>query len=274
MSRFIHIHDSCQGRICVTASPAGVSADKTYVKRNVDQFGPRTTKPNSTPTLLVLIVSLWLMSVTTASAGIRACKQADGSVVFQDSVCEVVQQVQTKSREQGRIPFGIEKSWFDTPSVVPDRAICTPSGCHCGMFSRKFKYGLPLAIADSLYLDGNWHRLESTLMRLELESNSSIELADLRRERDEAACNILMSQKTLRLYGNEVMKELNAKQRYAEERGLDDPAECDAGDLVVCEHTDSITLFERIKNDIRSLKNSPRVSDDEQQQMANTRDEN
>lgn len=215
-------------------------------------------------------VCLWLLSTST-QAGIRACKQADGSVVFQDSACEIIKKAQTNTKSQeASIPFGIEKSWFDKPPVVPDRAICTTNGCHCGMFSRKFKHGLPLAIADSLYLDGSWHRLESTLQQLQLSTNSSIELADLRRERDEAACNILMSQRTLRLYGAEVMKTLNTKKRYAEDRGLDDPADCEAGDMVVCEHTDSITLFERMKSDIRSLTVSPRVSQTQQDTLANS----
>ena len=172
-------------------------------------------------------------------------------------------------RKEAAIPFGIEKTWFDTPAVVPDRAICTDSGCHCGMFSRKFKNGLPLAIADALYLDGSWHRLDSSIMQLEVDNLSSMAQADLRKARDEAACNILMSQQVLRSYGDDVLRELRDKKRYAEDRGLDDPAECDAGDTLVCSYTDLITIYERIQLDIKAMRSRARV-EPEEETMANS----
>jgi len=121
---------------------------------------------------------------------------------------------------------------------------------------------LPLAIADALYLDGSWHRLENTLLQLDMPGKNTFELPDLQKERDEAACNILMSQKTLRLFGDEVLRELRTKKRYAEERGLDNPEDCDNGDDTVCSYTDMIMLYDRIQGDIKGLKRNSRESDD------------
>lgn len=131
------------------------------------------------------------------------------------------------------------------------------------MFSRKFKGGLPQAIADALYLDGSWHRFESTMMQLEQAELTAFARADLRKERDEAACNVLISQKILRLFGAQVLRELRAKKRYAEERGLDDPAACDSGDDLACTYTDLIAVYERIQADIKSMSGRARFESDE-----------
>lgn len=200
-----------------------------------------------------------------AYSTINACRLADGTVTFQDTACPVIPKAKVKKApKKAAIPFGIEKTWFDMPAVVPDRAICTDSGCHCGMFSRKFKNGLPLAIADALYLDGSWHRLDSTIVQLQDESLSSIAQADLRKARDEAACNILMSQQVLRSFGDDVLRELRDKKRYAEDRGLDDPAECDAGDTLVCSYTDLIMVYERIQSDIKAMRGRARIESDDE----------
>ncbi len=131
------------------------------------------------------------------------------------------------------------------------------------MYSRKYKNGLPLAIADALYLDGSWHRLESTLIALELPDKNVFERADLRKERDEAACNILMSQKTLRLFGTKVLTDLRQKKRYAEERGLDNPEDCDAGDTMVCTYTEMVQLYDRIQGDIKALRRNARITEEQ-----------
>lgn len=212
----------------------------------------------------MVLCCLFLLPAPTANAAIHACRLADGTVTFQDTACAVVPKAKAKkANKQPTIPFGIEKTWFDTPPVVPDRAICTKTECHCGMYSRKFKGGLPIAIADALYLDGSWHRLDSTLLQLEDTSLNSIAKADLRKARDEAACNILMSQQILRTFGDEVLRELRDKKRYAEDRGLDNPADCDAGDNLVCSYTDLITVYERIQVDIRAMRGRARVESDD-----------
>lgn len=215
------------------------------------------------------------MPVQSAHSAIHACRLADGTVTFQDTECPVIPVAKTKSTAKSKkktIPFGIEKTWFDAPPVIPDRAICTKNECHCDMFTRKFKGGLPIAIADALYLDGSWHRLESTNILLADLSLNSGQQAELNKERDEAACNILMSQKILQLFGAEVLRELRNKKRYAEDRGLDNPEDCDAGDLLVCEHIDLIDIYQRIQSDIKALSSRSRIESDESNDVLATSD--
>jgi len=210
-----------------------------------------------------------LLPIEAVHSAIYACRLADGTVTFQDTVCTEAPKAEVqKTVKKNDIPFDIEKTWFDEPAVVPDRAICTKTGCHCDMFSRKFKSGLSLAIADALYLDGSWHRLDSTLMQLEQTDLSFVDQSDLMKERDEAACNILMSQQTLRMFGKDVLRELRNKKRYAEDRGLDDPADCDAGDDLVCEYTDLIMVYDRLQLDIRALRTRGRL--DSEDELANS----
>jgi len=157
-------------------------------------------------------------------------------------------------------PLGIDKTWFDKPDVAPHRADCTRTGCDCGNYYREFKHGLTQAVADALYLDGSWHRLDATVSQMKLSTHDRAEYDDLRKERNEAVCNILMSQKTLRLYGEYVLKQLRTQKRQAEKLGLDNRADCDAGDLSICEHTDNIDLYHRIMYDLQALSNTARVT--------------
>lgn len=209
----------------------------------------------------------------SVSSAIHSCQLADGTVTFQDTACPIIPVAKAKAAPKKKsIPFGIEKTWFDAPSHVPDRASCTKTECHCGMFTRKFENGLPFAIADALYLDGSWHRFDSTLLSLEELNLNATKRRELRLERDEAACNILMSQKTLQLFGADVLRELRNKKRYAEDRGLDDPADCDAGDMLVCTHTDLIDVYQRIRSDIKALSTRGRVASDEDKDVLATSD--
>lgn len=218
--------------------------------------------------------SLCLFSAHFVHAGIKTCTQADGSVVFQDTACTVVPKTKKKSAPIGNeIPLGIHQSWFDKPGIVPNQVQCSKSGCDCGKYYREFKNGLAYAIADALYLDGSWHRFEATMSQMQLYTQDSIEYHDLRLEVNEAACNILMSQKTLRLFGESAVKTLRNQKRYAENMGWDNPADCDAGDLRICEHTDNIDLYHRIVSDVRTLGSTTRINDDSLQKSENTKSE-
>ncbi len=222
----------------------------------------------------VAICSLCLFLAHHAHAGIKTCTLADGSVVFQDTACTVVPKTEKKSAPIANvIPLGIDQSWFDKPSVSPHQVECTKSGCDCGKYYREFKNGLALAIADALYLDGSWHRFEAKMSQMEIHTPGSVEYNDLRLERNEAACNILMSQKTLRLFGESVLKKLRTQKRHAENIGWDNPADCEAGDLKICEHTDNIDLYHRIVSDLQTLGSTARIDDDSLQKSENAKSE-
>ena len=206
------------------------------------------------------IYGLCLLLAQQVQAGITTCTLDDGSVVFQDTVCAVIPEPESKSVSvANNVPLGIDKTWFDAPSAIPHSVECTFAGCDCGEYSREFKHGLALAIADALYLDGSWHRFEIKMSQVERSIQGTTEFGDLLQERNEAACNILMSQKTLRLFGESALKQLRVQKRHAEDRGWDNPADCDAGDAAICEHTDNIALYNRIISDIQALSITARV---------------
>jgi len=210
-----------------------------------------------------LICCLSILPAHGLNAGITACKLADGSVVFQDTACIVTPEHRADKKPTNRpIPLGIEKTWFDQPSVVPHLVACSSLGCDCGEYFREFKNGLPIAVADALYLDGSWHRLEATLAQLELTSKGSLEYHELADERDEAACNILMSQKTLRMFGQKAVDMLRTRKRYAEDMGWDNPNDCDAGLPNRCDHSDNIALYHRILSDSKALGRTARIGND------------
>lgn len=245
----------------------GNSASTTPKRRSADT---RIVKPQNTTSWsgpiwqhgwLLAMLCLSQFAAPTAFGGIKVCKLSDGTVVFQDTECAVIPKTAENTSATGpkTIPFGIEKSWFDEPPVMPARAACNDSGCQCGDNRRKFDSGIAMALADALYLDGSWHRLEATLAEMARSSFNHPEIDDLSRQRDEAACNILMSQLTLRMFGEQTLAQLRAKKRYAEDRGLDNPDDCDAGDISICEYTDNIALYHRLLSDIKALATMARV---------------
>jgi len=240
------------------ATPGPSLADILFVKTIVNVLLPDRVR-QYLPYWAVF--GLCLCSAHLAHAGIKSCTLADGSTVFQDTPCVVIPKTNADASPKPKaVPFGIEKTWFDVPDTN-ERAFCTATGCDCGDSRRQFENGLPLAIADALYLDGSWHRLEATLSQMQLSTTATYEYEDLMRERDEAACNILMSQKTLRMFGADVLAQLRDSKRYAEDMGLDDPEDCEAGQINVCEHIDNIDLYKRISSDIRALTRTSRNND-------------
>jgi len=204
--------------------------------------------------LIVAICVLILWPFQTLHAGIKTCTLDDGSVVFQDTPCPVIPTEPTEQKTNvSKAPLGLDTTWFETPAYVPARAVCTASGCRCDSYTEKFDDGVAWAVADALYLDGAWERLNSALAKMEQPNTSSDEYASLTLERDEAACQILMSQTTLQKYGQKVFDDLKAKSNLAKQSGMTNPDECAAGDITVCKNIDTIALYDRIVFDINAL---------------------
>lgn len=200
-----------------------------------------------------LILAL-LLPGQTALGGIFSCPTANGSVTFQDTPCAVSKKPEkTKKKRLARVPFGIHKSWFEKPQIVPDDAYCSKSGCQCDAYSRDFDSGLALAIADALYLDGSWHRLSGKLIEYNNHVGSSAEKQHVKLDVNEAACNILMSQKILKLYAEDALKDLRRDKRYAEDRGWDTYDDCLEGNTTACQYADKTALYDRIQLDIKNL---------------------
>ena len=176
---------------------------------------------------------------------IHACRDADGSMQFQDRPCErrAAAAAAPVAAETLRTPAGMHPSWFERPAAGGAAAQCEETGCTCSGISRPFRRGIEQAVADALYLDGAWHRLESDI------APSGSPDADL-----VALCDVLMSQRTLRLYAERALKTMRSRARDAENRGFHRPGACEAGEALACEALDDFLLYRRIVADSATLR--------------------
>lgn len=214
--------------------------------------GSRTTR-----TLLALGVTIVAAAgVDGARAAIHACPTADGTTVFQDRPCERIAPAARERRaRRPDTPVGLHPSWFERPARARERAWCDERGCECGAQERRFDGRLALAVSDALYLDGAWHRYERSAAALDDVANDDEAALDrLRRQLEEAACEVQMAQRTLHAHAERVLGALRARARAAEERGFDDPAACDAGGLDACEYLGDVELYRRMLDDLAALR--------------------
>ena len=236
-------------------SPAADRADSGDVSpslaiRSSRLRGARVTAFGAT--LLALASSL---PATTADAAIHACPTEDGTTVFQDRPCERRESVAAAARPtRARAPAGLHESWFTRPAGADVFASCDEHGCRCDAIARPFDSGLPLAVADALYLDGAWHRLEEALAARRRDAFDGPPPATLDRRVDEAACDVMMSQRILRTHATDVLAGLRRRARETEERGYDDGIACETGDVVACEHVDALALYRRMVADLIALR--------------------
>lgn len=128
---------------------------------------------------------------------------------------------------RSKLPAGMHNSWFDRPEFAVGTAICDRGGCQCGEIRRGHDSGLNFAVADSLYLDGNWHRYEAAIAQLQSASTGAAQARELEAGVSDAACDILISQETLKRFGDEALRSMRTKARNAEDRGSDYPELCD-----------------------------------------------
>ena len=181
---------------------------------------------------------------------IHACRDADGTMQFQDRPCERRAAAATPvAAETLRTPAGMHPSWFERPAAGTAAAHCEETGCTCSGISRPFERGIEQAVADALYLDGAWHRLESDIAPADSPD------ADLA-----ALCDVLMSQQTLRLYAERAFRTMRSRARDAENRGLHRPGACEAGEALACEALDDFLLYRRIVADSATLRQPRRAA--------------
>jgi len=117
--------------------------------------------PSGFLVLSVLIFGL-MVEASPVNAGIHACPMPSGGTIYQDRPCDEDARSPTApvQRTRSELPtIGLHSSWFERPMHAGDRAFCDKRGCECGQLENKFEFGLAQAVADALYIDGNWHRL-------------------------------------------------------------------------------------------------------------------
>jgi hypothetical protein len=152
------------------------------------------------------------------------------------------------------LPFGIHESWFELPGQAEGRAFCDRRSCECGPLERKHEGTLDQAVADALYIDGSWHRYDTSYALWLDTPNNSSNIYQRRADMIEAACTVMMSQQLLRDYADEVVAALRQNVLAAEERGFDVAEPCETGVATACEYYASVVLFRRMLDDARALQ--------------------
>jgi len=201
--------------------------------------------------LSCILLTLAYCSVSYAT--IFSCQSGD-NIIFQDRPCPMKKLTSTAEATVNRFPLAIHESWFDLPEQAEDRAFCDKRGCLCGRLEKSHQGSLVQAVADALYLDGSWHRYETSYQAwLEASPSSSQEFA-LRAQMLEASCEIMMSQALLRNFADDVMNTLQTRARIAEERGFDVKEPCFQEIPEACAYYDSSQLLARVRTDAFSLR--------------------
>lgn len=210
----------------------------------------------TTPLLLLCgLLLCGLQLAAPASAAIYSCTSAAGITGFQDRPCAQPKPAARKLRTTvKKPPAEMHASWFARPAQAVGNAYCTQRGCECESLTRSFSNGMPLAIADALYLDGGWHRYDTSVVALQTSKPGSADNYQLREVVTEAACAVMMSQLTLKSFTYKTLASMRQSVHDAEDRGYDDPEACDGSDPVVCDYVAAVQLYRRILADIKALR--------------------
>lgn len=203
--------------------------------------------------LRLLVVPLLLVWLQGASAAIYSCPTGNG-VVFQDRPCPIEKRVEVTVESVQHYPLAIHESWFALPAQAEERAFCDRRSCECGQLEKRHEGSLVQAVADSLYLDGSWHRYETSYSAWLAAPSRSQESFTHRENMLEASCEVMMSQVLLQKYANDVVRILKQRVRAAEERGYDVEQPCLSGMDQACEYFADVQLSARLHRDARALQ--------------------
>ena len=204
--------------------------------------------------LMLLALVMWVLP---AHAGIHACPSPGGGTVFQDRPCsEDAKPKNTNAPEtRSELPlFGLHDSWFERPIHAGDRAFCDKRGCECGQLEDKFESGLAQAVADALYIDGNWHRYETGVDSWLNSKTTAAESYVMQLEVQDAACEIMMAQETIRMFANDVLRVLQRRADQAIASGNDKPSACNGNSDKACTSYTHFELFRRMVIDLQALE--------------------
>ncbi|MEE9321536.1 MAG: hypothetical protein V3U76_13905 [Granulosicoccus sp.] len=196
-----------------------------------------------------------LVMPSVSEAGIFTCPAANGGKVFQDRPCEKqIRSIENLVRRTSRLPAGMHESWFTKPEQATAQAYCDKQGCECGDITRTFEGGLAQAVSDALYVDGNWLRYEASVVKWQSVRPNTAKAWVLQRDMDEAACEVQMSQRTLREYSGKVMTSVKRKTRRAKELGYINETFCNGSSPQACSYFEAIELYQRLSTDIKALR--------------------
>lgn len=110
------------------------------------------------------------------------------------------------------------------------------------------------AVADALFLEASWHRYVQSVVKSETETLKGRARMEQEIEIAESACDLQMSQMTLKNYGELGLKQLETAAARADARGHVNVEQCDGTDSAVCDDVDAYQLHQRVLQDLQTLK--------------------
>ena len=213
---------------------------------------------------LAILLAVWvLLSPINAYAAIYACPTSNGDTAYQDRPCEKAKAAtdtsanKTEARDRPQYPLGLHPSWFISPEFAPQPAYCDRLGCDCASQARNFRRGLDAAVADALFLEAAWHRYSAQVIKMETDPPKGIAYLQLQVDIEESACDIQMSQLTIRNYAAYAVEELASQAEQAKSRGNTDYSQCIDPSSKECVDVEAYQLYQRVLTDLETLR-SPR----------------
>jgi hypothetical protein len=203
---------------------------------------------------LIALILLASLPVNTGSAAIFACKDNNGTVVFQDRPCPVNPPVHSAATPKRQFPLGINESWFDQPDYVNDRPYCDRRSCECGQIERRHRGNLAHAVANALYLDGSWQRYEMAYQAWYDLPTPTAERYLKHSEMMQASCEIMISQKLLRDFAGNVVQDLDRQVKQVEAFEANSAETCQNNPHPACSLHESVRLYEQILTAAAALK--------------------
>jgi len=151
-------------------------------------------------------------------------------------------------------PLGMDATWFETPEFATETAYCDRLGCDCGSESRNFRRGLNAAVLEALFLEASWHRYEIEVSEMQNGGLSGLEKLQKKFEVEASACDIQMSQLTLKQYADQALVDISEEAAIAKEKGDANKRLCDGGDGEACRAMNAGARLERFMMDLETLR--------------------
>lgn len=160
------------------------------------------------------------------------------------------------------IPAGMDPSWFIRPPATTSQARCTNETCECNAQSYSYGGDKARAVAQALYIDGNWHRYQLLVngstgeppgnvdTAIGTAAGSAVHAAKIAR----AACEVMVAQYILIHETEAVLRELRNRLAIGRARGFDQDGQCIQGDEAACTYQDDLRRYRMLQTDIGALR--------------------
>ncbi len=241
---------------------SGIDRQREHSGENAASLSNHLARVTTQTLRVVLATVLFFWAAPQdAQAAIYKCPVAGGGQVFQDTPCakdvSKGKEPSLAAASRSETPLGMHPSWLATPEQSPQPAYCDRLGCDCASQSRNFRDGMAAAVADALFLEASWHRYVQSVIKSETGALKGRARMEQEIEIAESACDLQMSQTTLRNYGELGFAQLEAAAAKAKARGHVNYDQCDGSNSAVCDDVDAYQLHQRVLMDLETLK-SPR----------------